>query len=144
MDALGKLFYWLAWPGIYLALRNSQRTRVAIVAQGKWLLVVKPRLGSGFWGLPGGGVKPGEQVAAAAIREVCEETGLNLELSQLRPVGAAANVVERGVPLKLHYFRADIDEKRSLGRPSLEIAGLEWIELKDADLESLGCSWLNA
>ena len=37
------------------------------------------------WGLPGGGVEPGESVRAAIVREVREETGLDVE--PLRLIG---------------------------------------------------------
>jgi 8-oxo-dGTP diphosphatase len=39
-----------------------------------WLLLIKKR--NGFWTLPKGRVKPGEDTAAAVAREVCEETGI--------------------------------------------------------------------
>lgn len=37
----------------------------------------------GMWGLPGGGIDPGEAAAQAVLREVDEETGQELEISQL-------------------------------------------------------------
>ncbi len=37
----------------------------------------------GLWGLPGGGIDPGEAAAQAVIREVDEETGQRLEISHL-------------------------------------------------------------
>jgi 8-oxo-dGTP pyrophosphatase MutT (NUDIX family) len=38
-----------------------------------------------LWGLPGGGVEPGESVTEAVVREVREETGL--EVAPLRLIG---------------------------------------------------------
>lgn len=42
--------------------------------QGRWLL--QRRSDSGLWGLPGGGLEPGETFLEAARRELEEETGL--------------------------------------------------------------------
>jgi 8-oxo-dGTP diphosphatase len=41
------------------------------------------RAGEGTWGLPGGGVDPGETWAQAALRECLEETGWEVELRGL-------------------------------------------------------------
>lgn len=51
---------------------------VAMDRDGLVLLV--QRADDGSWGLPGGGVEPGESWAAAAARECLEETGWRVEL----------------------------------------------------------------
>ena len=49
-------------------------------AAGRVLLVRRARAPAvGRWSLPGGRVEPGETAAAAAVREVAEETGLRVE-----------------------------------------------------------------
>lgn len=50
-------------------------------AEGKILL--QRRSDNGRWGLPGGSVEIGESVAAAAVREVEEETGLRVKVMRL-------------------------------------------------------------
>jgi ADP-ribose pyrophosphatase YjhB (NUDIX family) len=79
------------------------------------------------WCLPGGGVEEGESLAAAGIREVKEETGLDVELTRLvgvysrlggglsdvhsvlytaRPVGGELQV-QPGETLEIAYFPFD-------------------------------------
>jgi ADP-ribose pyrophosphatase YjhB (NUDIX family) len=56
---------------------------------GRLLLVRRGREpGRGRWSLPGGRVEPGETAAAAAVREVREETGLDVVPTAL--VGSVA------------------------------------------------------
>lgn len=50
---------------------------LAVDAQGRLLLIRRGREpGRGLWSLPGGRVEPGEDDAAALVREMAEETGL--------------------------------------------------------------------
>ena len=44
------------------------------------ILLVRQNYGKKFWSLPGGMVEPGESLTAAAIREVKEETGLDISI----------------------------------------------------------------
>jgi ADP-ribose pyrophosphatase YjhB (NUDIX family) len=56
----------------------------AIIADQRGLLLAhwRQEQHSG-WTLPGGGLDPGEHPAAAAVREVTEETGYHVELDEL-------------------------------------------------------------
>jgi ADP-ribose pyrophosphatase YjhB (NUDIX family) len=54
---------------------------VAVIEDGKVLLTKREDFE--VWCLPGGGVEDGESLAEAGIREVKEETGLDVELTRL-------------------------------------------------------------
>jgi len=56
----------------------------AVIFQDERVLLQR-RDDNGRWGLPGGSVEPGESVRTAVIREVREETGLDVE--PLRLIG---------------------------------------------------------
>ena len=56
---------------------------LAFIRQGDCILLVRQREGERYWTLPGGAVEPGEPVDQAAIREVREETGLEVRLLRL-------------------------------------------------------------
>jgi 8-oxo-dGTP pyrophosphatase MutT (NUDIX family) len=46
-------------------------------------VLLQRRSDNGLWGLPGGGVEPGESVTEAIVREVREETGLEVTAGRL-------------------------------------------------------------
>ena len=61
------------------------RPGVSAIILGPKGVLLQRRSDNGLWGLPGGGVEPGESVRDAVAREVWEETGLRVE--PLRVIG---------------------------------------------------------
>ena len=61
----------------------GDRACVAIVKQGHILMVQQTYRGTTVWTFPGGGIKAGETPQAAAIREVKEETTLDIATTKL-------------------------------------------------------------
>jgi ADP-ribose pyrophosphatase YjhB (NUDIX family) len=55
-------------------------------------ILLQRRSDNGFWGLPGGGVEPGESVTEAIVREVREETGLEVRPGRLVGVYSSPSV----------------------------------------------------
>ena len=80
-----------------------------VILQDEKILVTK-REDIEVWCLPGGGVDPGESIAQAAVREVREETGLEVELERLvgiysRPrwrEGGDHDIIFTGIPVGGH------------------------------------------
>lgn len=64
---------------------KQPRIRVAVVLpQGDSLLMVRHRKGDKqYWMLPGGGLDYGETFEACAIREIKEETGLDISIERM-------------------------------------------------------------
>ncbi|MCK4470623.1 MAG: NUDIX hydrolase [Anaerolineae bacterium] len=63
-------------------------SRVVVIAlvfiqQGDTILLVKQDYGPQYWSLPGGVMEPGESIGQTAIREVKEETGLDVRLRRV-------------------------------------------------------------
>jgi 8-oxo-dGTP pyrophosphatase MutT (NUDIX family) len=52
-------------------------------------LLLQRRSDNGLWGLPGGSVEPGESVVEALVRDVREETGLEVQPTRLVGVYSA-------------------------------------------------------
>lgn len=50
----------------------------AVVVNEAGEVLLQRRSDNGLWGLPGGGIDPGEEPADAVIREVWEETGVHV------------------------------------------------------------------
>ena len=62
-----------------------QAAASAAIFRGRTVLLAERGQGprKGTWSLPGGRIEPGETAAAAAIREIKEETGLDVTLAGL-------------------------------------------------------------
>ena len=68
---------------IYTNKLTDPNTRIrlgvgVIIARNEGEILLEKRSDNGLWGLPGGSVVPGESVINAAVREVKEETNLDI------------------------------------------------------------------
>ena len=68
---------------------------LVFIAREEKILLVRQNYGPRYWSLPGGVMEPGESIDQAAIREVKEETGLDIRLK--RVVGLYSKPGENGL-----------------------------------------------
>jgi ADP-ribose pyrophosphatase YjhB (NUDIX family)/phosphohistidine phosphatase SixA len=96
------------------------------------LLVHRPKYDD--WSFPKGKLDPGEHASTAAVREVAEETGLDVRLGL--PLGTQAYDVRNGQTRHkiVHYWVARVrgDDDVSTYRPNEEIDQVAWVPLEEA------------
>ncbi len=105
-----------------------------VVWRGPELLLIQrgkpPRMGS--WSLPGGMQELGETVRETAVREVREETGLEIDLTHLIDVVDTITRDEDG-RVRLQYTLVDFAAEWRSGEPVAgdDAAGAQWIHPDD-------------
>ena len=100
-------------------------------SQGK-VLLVQGWLSSGDWSLPGGGAKKSENSKDAAVRELYEETGINVAGSSL---GTLGNFVHKhpGFSYESYIYFVELDSILEPKKQALEIADAGWFSLEQID-----------
>lgn len=91
------------------AVREARLAAYALVEDGQRVLLshyASGRLSAGRWTLPGGGVDFGERPVDAVVREVYEETGLAVRVTDLLDVDSEVlHLQRRGLPVESHAVR---------------------------------------
>jgi 8-oxo-dGTP diphosphatase len=94
---------------------------------GDVLLVHRPKYDD--WSFPKGKLDPGEHVTTAAVREVAEETGLDIRLGP--PLGRQRYPIESGERRmkQVHYWAGRVvgDDDVSSYKPNNEIDEVAWV-----------------
>ncbi len=129
---LATIVFWGTWPGLWLILRWSQRTRLLIVCDDEFL-VVQGWLSIGDWGLPGGGLHHGEPVITGLLREVWEETGIVFNENDVKPA-FTGTVRDKGIQFKYHAFYTLIGKKPPIKIQPREISGFAWQPINNPNL----------
>ena len=84
----GVVIFAVFLPLIRLILRSSHRVGVALIFDGK-VLLVKNFIARDTWRLPGGGIEKNEQPMEASVREIREELGLVIDPEKLKFVDSS-------------------------------------------------------
>lgn len=143
----GRTVFWITWPALWLMLRWSHRTRLLLIC-GDEFLVLRGWLGSGEWGLPGGGLHRGEDQVKGLLREVEEETGLLLSPDQLTHAFDGL-YKSRGMSFAFHSYVAVLKTKPPVKRQPREISEIMWHSISEpkirlnSDAQQTLDWWLN-
>ena len=116
----------------------------AIILDGDQILLEKRKNspGKGKWSVPGGLVDLGENVEDAVVREVKEETGLEVYEPRLVDVVDYISLGERG-GVMYHYVIIDYLVTSKGGKPkgASDAADLKWVPFNEVDEYDLTTSF---
>lgn len=111
-------------PAAYVIVRRGDEVLLLLRANTGYM--------DGYWAVPAGHVELGESAVAAALRELKEEVGLEVEPADLVPVTAMHRTGGNGDPIdeRVDFF---FTTSRWTGEPSImepeKAAGLDWYPL---------------
>lgn len=114
----------MLWPGLFLFLPFTKRTRV-LVQSGKSIVLVKGALSEHTWGLPGGGLHRNEDPLEGALRELREETGIVAEPAQLTRLYSGWHK-EGLLRFYSHFYLLRLPAMVPLTKQRFEIADIRW------------------
>jgi len=110
-----------------------------VISEGKILLAKrKNEPGKGKWSIPGGVVDLGESPEQAVIREVKEETSLEVDASRLIDVVSDVSLDESG-KVKYHFVIIDYVVKVRQGEPKAasDADALKWVPFSEVEAYDL-------
>ena len=111
-------------PAAYVMVRRGDEVLLLLRADTGYM--------DGYWAVPAGHVERGESVLAAAVRELKEEVGIDVDPSDLQPVTAMHRTGGNGDPIDERVDFFFVTEKWS-GEPRLmepdKAADLDWYPL---------------
>lgn len=73
--------------------RLTPGTAAVIFDPSRLRILLTRRSDNGRWCLPGGRIEPGESAAEGCVREVLEETGLHVQITQLIGIYTSPHIV---------------------------------------------------
>lgn len=125
---IGTILYWLAWPLIWLLVRNTRRSRIVITCGDEILLVKNVISGDDKWSLPGGGAKGAETGKVCAARELKEELNITVDPVDLRELGEVKNK-STGYSYTVTLFSIPCDKGRNI-KKGRELSAMKWFPIK--------------
>jgi 8-oxo-dGTP pyrophosphatase MutT (NUDIX family) len=105
---------------------------LAIVYQGKVLLVHTTGRGLNGWGIPKGGIETGESTIDAAIREVHEEIGIKIPIDMVLSTAYQYTVNSQWGYKLVNYYITPIDDLSQIGLKDLKVSKRQ-LQLSEID-----------
>jgi ADP-ribose pyrophosphatase YjhB (NUDIX family) len=123
----------------FILYENSKPCVGVLTLDGNKVLLVKRAIEpfKGYWDVPGGFLEPGEHPAAGAIREMREETGLVVELTEILGIFMDVYGPEEIPTLNLCYTARVAGGAPHAGSDASE---LEWFAIDDLP-EAIAFCW---
>jgi ADP-ribose pyrophosphatase YjhB (NUDIX family) len=114
------------------AARTHDVTLFILDPAGRIALIRKPHFATDVWRPPGGGIKPGEDFVAGAVREALEETGLRVEVRRyLVASNALFHNGGRDLAWRTHVLLAETEDEELAPDDPVEIAEARWGTLEE-------------
>ncbi|MFC2143986.1 NUDIX domain-containing protein, partial [Candidatus Aenigmatarchaeota archaeon] len=108
-------------------------TLMAIMRDDEILLINRTKYPFvGFWGIPGGKVKPGETMEKCAVREAKEETGLDVGFHSFRGSVSAKIMEDQNVLSQFMLLLCRLEPRNGKLKVSEE-GDLRWFKLNELD-----------
>ena len=104
---------------------------LVIWIDGDRVLLVRSRYGERVWGFPGGVMSRREDPVECAVRELREETGVEVAVGDLTLVGCHTQQHARHIDHVYRLVRPSADEAGSNGSDRFEIAEVAWWPLDE-------------
>jgi 8-oxo-dGTP pyrophosphatase MutT (NUDIX family) len=119
------------------------RAQVVLLQEGKLLLARHEKPSKTYWVLPGGAIEENESPEEAAVREVKEETGLDIRLSRLLFVEEPCQLDDVHFTQPRYTYFGEIIDGSLESRPDVgghpvkgRLTGCEWVAPDDVRLDA--------
>ncbi len=106
------------------------RAAIVLVENNKILLMLHQKGDQQYWVLPGGGVEYGETLEEAGVRELMEETGIQIKVMNLLFISESIPPDQHRHVINFYFSAKRIGGEERLG-PEPGLIGMQWHELED-------------